>query len=49
MGFDPDDLAPLLNELVEQPLRELERHQDSGLIQRTEILPPDTERSTQEP
>jgi hypothetical protein len=49
MGFDPDDLAPLLNELVEQPLRELERHQDSGLIQRTEILPPDTEPSTQEP
>jgi hypothetical protein len=49
MGFDPQDLTPLLNQLVEQPLRELERHQDSGLIERTEILPPDTERAGQEP
>jgi hypothetical protein len=41
MGFDPDDLTPLVGQLVERPLRELERHQDSGLIQRTEILPPE--------
>jgi len=43
MGFEPDDLTPLLGQLVERPLRELERHQDSGLIEGTEILPPDTE------
>jgi hypothetical protein len=38
MGLSEEDLAPLANELVAKPLRELDKHADSGLITGTEIL-----------
>jgi hypothetical protein len=41
MGVSQEDLAPLINQLVEKPMRELERHQDSGLIDDVEVIDPD--------
>jgi hypothetical protein len=37
MGATDADLIPLLNEFIHQPLRELGKHQDSGLIDGAEI------------
>jgi hypothetical protein len=38
MGMTDEDLAPVRNQLIAKPLRQLDRHQDSGLIQGTELL-----------
>jgi hypothetical protein len=37
MGATDADLIPLLNECIYQPLRELGKHQDSGLIEGAEM------------
>jgi hypothetical protein len=37
LGATDDDLAPLLNEFVYKPLTALDRHQDRGVIEHTEI------------
>jgi hypothetical protein len=43
IGATDRDLAPLLNELVFKPLVALDRYQDKGVIENTEI-PPDPDR-----
>jgi hypothetical protein len=39
MGATDRDLAPLLNELIYNPLVALDRYQDKGVIEDAEILP----------
>jgi hypothetical protein len=41
LGATDRDLAPLLNELINKPLTALDRHQDKGIIENTEISPGD--------
>jgi len=41
MGISEDELAPLRNQLIERPMRELGRHQDAGLIVEVEVFDPD--------
>jgi len=38
IGATDSDLAPLLNELIYKPLVALDRYQDKGVIEHTEIL-----------
>jgi hypothetical protein len=38
LGATEEDLAPLLNELVIKPVRELDRYQDRGAIETGEIV-----------
>jgi hypothetical protein len=44
IGATARDLAPLLNELVYKPLVALDRYQDKGVVENSEILPPDPDR-----
>jgi hypothetical protein len=47
LGATDDDLAPLLNELINRPLLTLDRYQDKGVIEHAEIrrIPPDSGQS----
>jgi hypothetical protein len=44
IGATDRDLAPLLNELVYKPLVSLDRYQDKGVVENSEILRPDPDR-----
>jgi hypothetical protein len=38
MGVSPEDLAPLTSQLIEKPMKQLEQHVDSGLIESAEVI-----------
>jgi hypothetical protein len=44
IGATDRDLAPLLDELVYKPLVALDRYQDEGVVENSEILRPDPDR-----
>jgi hypothetical protein len=44
IGATDRDLPPLLNELVYKPLVALDRYQDKGVVENSEILRPDPDR-----